>query len=82
MGDSGPDVTVIDDDVFDDLFGDTVEVNAEGAVVSAADVTSVSDGPPFDDKCVSRLLNDEPMASPGACILDRAYGFRGVLLDH
>ena len=75
-------MTVIDEDVFDDLFGNTVEINAEGTLVSAADATSVSDGAPFNDECVSRLLNDEPMASPGACILDRAYEFRQQLLDN
>jgi transcriptional regulator with XRE-family HTH domain len=73
-------VVVFDDDVFDDLFGDTVEINAEGTLVSTADATSVSDGVPFDESSVSRLLNEEPMASPGACILSRAYRFRSSIL--
>lgn len=73
-------VTVTDDDIFDELFGNTVDINAEGTLVSAADATKVSDGVPFDQECVSRLINDEPMASPGACILHRAYKFRDVLL--
>jgi hypothetical protein len=73
-------VTVIDSDVFDELFGNTVDINAEGRLVSAADSTSVTDGVPFDEASVTRLLEDEPMASPGACILSRAYRYREALL--
>jgi transcriptional regulator with XRE-family HTH domain len=73
-------VTVFDDNVFDELFGNTVDINAEGRLVSAADSTSVTDGIPFDDASVSRLLGDEPMASPGACILSRAHQLRAAIL--
>ncbi|SFJ76883.1 Transcriptional regulator, contains XRE-family HTH domain [Amycolatopsis sacchari] len=73
-------VTVIDDDVFDALFGESVQVNAEGVLVTAADSTSVSEGVPFDEECVTRLLTKEPMASPGACILARSWRFREQLL--
>jgi hypothetical protein len=72
-------VTVFDHDIFDELFGNTVAVNAEGRLVSAADSTSVTDGIPFDDESVTRLLNDEPMASPGACILSLAHSFRTII---
>ena len=44
---------MFDDDVFDDLFGETVEINAEGTLISAADATSVSDGVPFDEQSVT-----------------------------
>jgi len=71
---------VIDDDVFDTLFGDFVSVNAEGILVTASDTTAVTDGLPFDEPCVHRLLTEEPMASPGACILDRAWRHRHQLL--
>jgi hypothetical protein len=71
---------VFDDDIFDELFGNTVDINAEGRLVSAADSTSVTDGIPFDDESVTRLLNDEPMASPGACILSLAHSFRTIIL--
>jgi hypothetical protein len=73
-------VTVIDDDVFDDLFGDAVEVNAEGTLVRADGATRVSDGLPFDDEYVSHLLDEGRMASSGACILHRARALRAVLL--
>lgn len=74
-------MVVFDSDVFDDLFGDTVQVNPEGTLVSAADATAVSDGVPFDEESVRRLLTSEPMASPGACILSRAWAFREHLLS-
>jgi hypothetical protein len=48
-------VTVFDDDIFDELFGNTVDINAEGRLVSAADSTSVTDGVPFDDELVTRF---------------------------
>jgi hypothetical protein len=73
-------VVVIDDDVFDSLFGETVSINAEGALVGAADSSAVTDGLPFTEETVRRLLTEEPMASPGACILDRAWRFRDEIL--
>ncbi|MEV0074340.1 MULTISPECIES: hypothetical protein [unclassified Amycolatopsis] len=71
----------MDDDVFDDLFGDSVQVNAEGVPITAAEATSVSEGVPFTEENVTRLLAQEPMASPGACILDRAWRFRDDVLN-
>ncbi len=73
-------VAAFDDDVFDDLFGDAVQMNAEGVLITAAQSSKVSEGLPFDEATVRRLLQDEPMASPGACILDRAWCFRDILL--
>jgi hypothetical protein len=73
-------VAVIDDDVFDSLFGETVSINAEGALVGATDSSVVTDGLPFTEETVRRLLTEEPMASPGACILDRAWRFRDEIL--
>lgn len=69
-------VLVIDDTVFDDLFGERVQTNAEGQIVSVAD----GEGIPFTDANVSRLLNSEPMASPGAGCLALAWRHRGLLL--
>jgi hypothetical protein len=73
-------VVVMDDDVFDTLFGESVEVNAEGVVITAAESSSVSEGVPFNEANVMRLLTQEPMASPGACILDRAWRLREQIL--
>ncbi|MGK3203213.1 helix-turn-helix domain-containing protein [Amycolatopsis sp. MEPSY49] len=73
-------VVVMDDDVFDDLFGDAVDVNAEGVLVTASESSSVSEGVPFTESSVTKLLTNEPMASPGACILERAWRFRNQIL--
>ena len=73
-------VVVMDDDVFDYLFGESVEVNAEGVFITAVESSSVSEGVPFNEANVTRLLTQEPMASPGACILDRAWRFRDQIL--
>lgn len=73
-------VAVFDDDLFDDLFGRAVQINAEGVLITAAESSTVSDGLPFTDETVRRLLRDEPMASPGACILDRAWRLHDAIL--
>lgn len=74
-------VVVIDDDVFDDIFGNTVQINAEGALVTAIESTSVSEGVPFTEETIKRMLTSEPMASPGACILARSWHFRDHILS-
>ncbi|WP_026454040.1 helix-turn-helix domain-containing protein [Saccharomonospora iraqiensis] len=71
---------VIDDDVFDAQFGDAVRVNAEGVLVASARASTVSEGVPFTGENVRRLVREEPMASPGACLLARAWRFRTELL--
>jgi hypothetical protein len=48
-----------------------VPVNAEGTLVSSSG--DGTDGLRFDEASVTRLLRDEPVASPGACILHRAF---------
>lgn len=73
-------VVVIDDDVFDDLFGGSVRVNAEGVLITAAESTTVSEGIPFNTDSIRRLLTQEPMASPSACILYRAWRLRDQFL--
>lgn len=71
-------VVVIDDDVFDQAFRDVVDVNAEGVVVfgDSADAK----GLPFEDKTVRQMLENEPMASPGAACLSLAWRHRMALL--
>ncbi|MGI9064068.1 MAG: helix-turn-helix domain-containing protein [Pseudonocardiaceae bacterium] len=73
-------VVVMDGDVFDSLFGDTVRINSEGVLVATAESSKVSDGVPFTEANVRRLLADEPLASPAACILSRSWRFRSGLL--
>jgi hypothetical protein len=72
-------VVVIDDDLFDQLFGAAVRVNAEGVAVTAAGGCG---GVPFTEQYVDRMLTVEPMASQGACTLARAWRFRGDLLSY
>ncbi|MFC5114639.1 hypothetical protein ACFPN7_11875 [Amycolatopsis halotolerans] len=62
---------------FDSLFSGAVGVNPEGVLPAAAGASKATDGLPFDDITVRRLLCDEPMASPGASILDRGLQRRG-----
>jgi hypothetical protein len=72
-------VLVVDDDAFDDLFGDVVRVNAEGSFVTTGAGT-VAEGIPFTAKNVHRLLTHEPLASPGAACLHLAWQHRNALL--
>jgi transcriptional regulator with XRE-family HTH domain len=69
-------VLVIDDVVFDEIFTDIVQVNAEGRIVSV----DQGEGIPFDDVTVARLLKTQPLAPPGAGCLARAWWHRGLLL--
>lgn len=71
---------MFDHDAFDELFGDAVSVNSEGSLVSSSEVVNVTDGLRFTKENVTRLLQDEPVASPGACILWRAFEWREALL--
>lgn len=73
-------VVVFEDEIFDRLFGSAVTVNSEGSLVSTSDSVNVTDGLLFDQQNVDRLLSEEPLASPGACILARALAWRELLL--
>ena len=70
-------VVVIDDDVFTEVFGSTVRFNDEGEIVSVGGAPA--EGVPFTEEAVSRMLETEPMASPGAACLARAWQHRDVL---
>jgi hypothetical protein len=70
---------VIDSQLFDDLFGDHVRVNAEGHVV--ADTTgSTTVGFPFTEESVHRFVRGEPMGPGGAACLALAWRHREALL--
>ena len=73
------DVVLIDDDVFDEVFRDAVQVNAEGITVSMSG-NSTGHGLAFSQHNVTRLLDREPMASPGAACLALAWQHRIALL--
>ncbi|WP_245554329.1 hypothetical protein [Nocardia takedensis] len=73
-------VVVIDDDVFEDIFGATVRFNDEGEVVAIGDGRA-ADGVPFTREAVDRLLDTEPVAAPGAACLWLAWQHRHTLID-
>lgn len=72
-------VVVIDDDVFDDVFGSSVRFNEEGEIVAVGDGRT-ADGVPFTAEAVDRMLDSEPMASPGAACLALAWKYRDRLI--
>lgn len=76
-----PTVVVVDEDAFDELFGEVVEVNAEGITVRSLDGQAAATGIPFTSDNVQRMLTDEPMAPPGAACLHLAWQHREQLLD-
>jgi transcriptional regulator with XRE-family HTH domain len=73
-------VVVIDAEVFDDLFADVVQVNAEGFTLFGEDGDSNGHGIEFSERNVTRLLEHEPMAAPGAACLALAWRNRIALL--
>jgi hypothetical protein len=76
-----PTVVVLDDDAFDELFGEVVDVNAEGITVRSLPGEATATGIPFTTENVERLLTEEPMAPPGAACLQLAWQHREQLLD-
>jgi transcriptional regulator with XRE-family HTH domain len=72
-------VVVIEDDVFDAAFGHAVRFNDEGEIVGIGDGRPV-EGIPFTAESVTRMLDHEPMAAPGAACLALAWQHREVLL--
>jgi transcriptional regulator with XRE-family HTH domain len=75
-----PTVLVIDDDVFDEAFGEIVHTNAEGITVTALPGERSAAGIAFTEHNVRRFLQREPLASPGAACLALAWRHRGTLL--
>jgi hypothetical protein len=75
-----PTVLVIDDDVFDEVFGEIVHTNAEGVTITALPGETAAAGIAFSEDNVRRFLQREPLASPGAACLALAWRHRGTLL--
>jgi hypothetical protein len=73
-------VVLIDDDVFDEVFREAVQVNAEGVTVFDEHGNTTGHGLAFSEQNVARLLEHEPMASPGAACLALAWRHRIALL--
>lgn len=72
-------VVVIDDDVFESVFGEAVRFNEEGEIVGVGDGRA-TEGVPFTEESVNRMLSEEPMASPGAGCLSLAWQHRNIIL--
>ncbi|MGH3710338.1 MAG: helix-turn-helix domain-containing protein [Pseudonocardiaceae bacterium] len=72
-------VVVIDDDVFTRAFGAATRYNEEGEIVAIGDGRA-TEGIPFTEESVRRLLSSEPMASPGAACLALAWRHRHRIL--
>jgi transcriptional regulator with XRE-family HTH domain len=73
-------VVLIDADVFDEVFRHAVQVNAEGVTVFGEQGNRTGHGLAFTEQNVTRLLEREPMASPGAACLALAWRHRVALL--
>ncbi len=76
-----PSVLVINDDVFEELFGEVVRTNAEGVTVTEWNGQDTSAGIPFIERNVSQFIRNEPMAPPGAACLALAWKHRDMLLN-
>ena len=63
---------VIDAPLYDNLFGDLVDANAEGRVIKPR---------PFDDQSVAELLTDAPLQAAAAALLTLALAHRTTLLS-
>jgi transcriptional regulator with XRE-family HTH domain len=72
-------VVVIDDDVFSRAFGAATRYNEEGEIVAIGDGRA-TEGIPFTEESVRRMLSSEPMASPGAACLALAWRHRHRIL--
>ncbi len=73
-------VLIIDAEVFDELFADVVQVNAEGFTLFGENSDNTGHGLEFSERNVTRLLEHEPMAAPGAVCLALAWRNRIALL--
>jgi hypothetical protein len=69
---------VIDSELFDTVFGDLVQVNAEGQVISNSDAPETV-GFPFTEESVHRFVQVEPMGPGGAACLSLAWRHRDAL---
>lgn len=71
-------VVVIDDDVFTEVFGGAVRFNEEGEIVAIGGGMP-TEGVPFTEAAVRRMLESEPMVETGAGCLALAWQHRHAL---
>ncbi|MDQ2881955.1 MAG: transcriptional regulator [Actinomycetota bacterium] len=65
-------VVTIDAPLYDDLFGEVADANAEGSITPAV---------PFTAETVERYASNEPTQAAGAGLLRLAWQHRSILLD-
>ncbi|MFJ9461014.1 XRE family transcriptional regulator [Kitasatospora sp. NPDC101447] len=75
-----PSAIVIADSVFDELFGEVVQTNAEGVTVTRWNGQDTTAGIPFTEQNIIQFLTSEPMAPPGAACLALAWKHRDLLI--
>lgn len=75
-----PTVLVIDEDVFDEVFGEIVPANDEGVAITALPGDRSAAGIPFTEDNIRRLLQREPLSASGAACLALAWRHRDTLL--
>jgi len=71
-------IAIVESDVFDDVFGDVVPVNAEGQVVMGGNQRTVL-GIPLTEDHVRDFLTSKPMGPGGAACLSLAWQHREQL---
>ncbi|MGH3921914.1 MAG: helix-turn-helix domain-containing protein, partial [Pseudonocardiaceae bacterium] len=64
-------VVTIDAPLYDELFGEIADTNAEGSITSAV---------PFTEETVERYASNEPTQAAGAGLLRLAWQHRSILL--
>ncbi|MFJ9839808.1 hypothetical protein ACIRYZ_04980 [Kitasatospora sp. NPDC101155] len=75
-----PTALVIEDEVFEELFGEVVKTNAEGVTATEWNGQDTSAGIPFTEQNALQFIGNEPMAPPGAACLALAWKYRDLLL--
>ena len=65
--------------MFTRAFGAATRYNEEGEIVAIGDGRAI-EGVPFTWESVPRMLNSEPIASPGAACLVLAWWHRNRIL--
>ncbi|MEV7597144.1 XRE family transcriptional regulator [Kitasatospora sp. NPDC089797] len=74
-----PTALVIEDEVFEEVFGEVVKTNAEGVTVTEWNGRDTSAGIPFTEQNVLQFIGNEPMAPPGAACLALVWKHRDLL---
>jgi hypothetical protein len=81
-----PTVVIIEENIFEEIFGEVVRTNAEGIIITGLDSDKQAGadnatGIAFDADSINHFLSAEPMAPPGAACLTLAWQHRDLLLS-